>query len=125
MNKIQWVKPNGTPIETNDLDATIKVAAELGWTRIEADTNDGDPIVTDGPVTDPNITIEGPAANPDQMDNGDTTPEPPVAGWDDPDTQPAAGQDNGSAYTAAPDPAPTPPAAKTPAKRGRKPKAAK
>ena len=29
---IEWVKPNKTKVETNDLPANIEAALELGWT---------------------------------------------------------------------------------------------
>ena len=40
---VTWLKPNGLKIETNDSDATLKKAVELGWTLYTDDIqNDGD-----------------------------------------------------------------------------------
>ena len=36
MAKINWIRPTGTKITTNDLDAQITYCESLGWKREEA-----------------------------------------------------------------------------------------
>jgi hypothetical protein len=32
---INWMRPSGTPISTNEMEVTIAYAEKLGWKRIE------------------------------------------------------------------------------------------
>lgn len=69
----KWKKPNGSEIETNDMDATIAYCESLDWTRLDKKTK-GDPEVksfANPKKVKAKASIKNPAANPEPMDNGD------------------------------------------------------
>lgn len=68
MNKIKWVRPSGSEIETNDTEATVAYAEASGWTRAEDKPRRGRP----------------PGSRNKPADNGDENAEPEDEPADEP-----------------------------------------
>ncbi len=70
MGTIKWKKPNGTEIETNDVEANVKYAESLGWKRVgqrgrprkNVEDTVADPVAE--PVAEP---VVEPVAEPDAV----------------------------------------------------------